>query len=286
MCSNSQSCSFRQSKNDPRGGKGLAVEATVGFLTLIRGHHAGETFCLDTAFRKAKPYPMDMWNKADTEYWIQKEREIAKLVVDLEESGFIVHSRSYELGWTDDPKLYGRINAVKALVRAKEALPDGLQIKVYDGWRPWELQEKAAKRAKERIAAAHPDWTGEQVAEHQWKMAPPARIVPRFGSHRYGGAFDITLVDAHGVELDMGVPVGYKTGPEAALFHYQFLENPNEQELTARKNRKIMIDAMCSANFSPYMEEFWHWNYLRDVEMAAQQWIMNHCSLLTLAEPD
>jgi len=219
-----------------------------------------------------------MWNKADTEYWIQKEREIAEIVVNLEDYGFAVHSRSYALGWTDDPKLYGRIDAVKALLRAREALPDGLNIKVFDGWRPWELQEQAAKRAKERIAAAHPEWTDEQVDEHQWRMAPPARIVPRFGSHRYGGAFDITLVDAEGEEVDMGVGVGYNTGPEAALFYYQFLENPNERELTARENRKIMINAMCSAEFSPYLEEFWHWNYLRDFEKAAKQWMMNHGS--------
>ncbi len=212
-----------------------------------------------------------MWTDSDTKYWIAKEKEIEKIVVDLADYGFVIHSSSHAKGWNNDPRLFGRIGAVEALVKAKESLPDGMNIKVYDGWRPWELQEKAAARAKEKIATAHPDWTEEEVAEHQWKMAPPARIVPRFGSHRYGGAFDITLVDAEGEEVDMGVCVGYNTGPEAALFFYEFLENPDERELTAKKNRKIMIDSMRSAGFNPYMEEFWHWNYLRDMEDLARE---------------
>ena len=215
-----------------------------------------------------------MWSEADTQYWISKEKEIEKFVVDLADYGFVIASFSHEKGWTDDPRLFGRIGAVQALVKAKEALPDGMNIKVRDGWRPWSLQEVAAAAARVKIAAAHPEWTDEQVDEHQWKMAPPARIVPRFASHRYGGAFDITLVDAAGDEVDMGVEVGYNTGPEAQLFYYQFLDNPNEKELIAKKNRKIMIDAMFKAGFDPYMEEFWHWNYLRDMEDAAKKQVM------------
>lgn len=216
-----------------------------------------------------------MWSKTDTQYWISKEKEVEKIVVDLDGYGFIIASCSHAKQWTDDPRLFGRIGAVQALVKAKETLPDGMNIKVYDGWRPWTLQQKAAAAARIKIAQAHPDWTDEQVDEHQWKMAPPARVVPRFGSHRYGGAFDITLVDAAGQEVNMGVEVGYNIGPEAQLFYYEFLNDPNEKELEAKKNRKIMVNAMRTAGFDPYLEEFWHWNYLRDIEDEAKKQVLS-----------
>lgn len=216
-----------------------------------------------------------MWSDTDTQYWISKERELERIVVDLGEYGFVIASRSHAKGWTDDPRLFGRIGAVQALVKAREALPDGMNIKVYDGWRPWTLQKRSAAAARIKIAEAHPEWSEEDVDEHQWKMAPPSRIVPRFGSHRHGGGFDITLVDAAGDEVDMGVAVGYNTGPEATLLYYEFLEDPNEKELEAQKNRRIMVTAMRKAEFSPYLEEFWHWNYLRDMEDAAKEQVMS-----------
>jgi D-alanyl-D-alanine dipeptidase len=103
-------------------------------------------------------------------------------------------------------------------------------------------------------------------------MAPPARIVPRLGSHRYGGAFDLTLVDAKGKELDMGVPVDYVAGPEAQLLFYEFIAKPSAKEIRARDNRRILIKAMTVGGFDPYLEEFWHWNYLGDVTAAAREW--------------
>ena len=210
-----------------------------------------------------------MWSEKDTDYWIAKEEEIAKAVVDLSGHGFVIDSLGYKRGLTDDPLLYARLDAIQALVKAKESLPDGLNIKVVCAWRSWDEQEIAAAQIRAEIVEAHPDWTEKEVDEQQWIIAPPIRLVPSLSSHRYAGAFDITLVDADRKELDMGVPIGYSIGPEAQLLWYQFIEEPNDKERTARMNRMILIKAMTKAGFTPYLEEFWHWEYLRDFSQKA-----------------
>ena len=212
-----------------------------------------------------------VWDDTDTDYWLAKEGEVAKELVDLSGCGVVIGSRCYDKGWTDDPRIFARKGAAEALVTAKNNLPSGLNIKVFDGWRPWKYQERIAAAAYRKIRSYHPDWTDDDVRAYQWKMAPPARIVPRFASHRYGGAFDVTLVDENGDECDMGVPVGYNGGPETQLLWYHLLTNPDAKARAIKSNRSVLITAMSTAGFQPYLEEFWHWNYLRDVEAASRE---------------
>jgi D-alanyl-D-alanine dipeptidase len=203
--------------------------------------------------------------KQDEAYWIAKEDEVRPLLVDLAGCGLLVESEPRRRGWTDDPRCLARRAVAEALVRAREHLPPGHNFKVLDAWRPWRLQQACAERAEREIRQAHPDWSDAAVERHVWTMAPPARIVPRFGSHRYGGAVDLTVVDAGGAELDMGVPTGSPAAAESALLYYELRDDLAEPERRFRDRRRLLIRAMAAAGFEPFLPEFWHWSYRRDM---------------------
>ena len=208
-------------------------------------------------------------NDADRAWWLDMEQRIIDSLVDLAPLGFVLASVPHERGWTDDPTMRLRPGVAAALVQARDALPAGHNFKILDAHRPWQMQQRYAQRSLERICAAHPDWSQDQVQAHLWRMAPPARVVPRLNSHRYGGAVDVAVLDSHGNELDMGVPAGYVAGPEADLLHYELNEPTSAAERTWRENRRTLIRAMHAAAFHPYLAEWWHWSYLRDVEAPA-----------------
>ena len=203
----------------------------------------------------------------DRAYWLAREEAVIPLLVDLAEYGFIIDHDCHNQGWTDDPRVLLRRGPAEMLQRARDRLQPGQNFRVLDGWRPWAVQQVVAEDARRQIVAAHPDWTAGQVDAQVQIMAPPARIVPNFGSHRHGGAVDLTIVGADGLDLDMGVPVNYVLGPEAALLHYEFRDDLTEHERLGRDNRRILMRAMESAGFDPYLPEYWHWGYSRDISM-------------------
>lgn len=208
---------------------------------------------------------MSAFTPLDESYWIAKEDEIIPLLVDLAAYGFRTDHDCRRHGWTDDPRVLVRKRVAEALVKAKAALPAGVNFRVVDGWRPWAVQKVVADDALAKIRSAHPDWPEDQIQSQLWTMAPPARIVPRLGSHRYGGAVDLTLIGADGEDLDMGVPLNYLTGPEAGLLHYEFRRDLTRRERIGRANRRVLLRAMEQAGFDPYLPEYWHWNYNRDL---------------------
>ncbi|MFN8411638.1 MAG: M15 family metallopeptidase [Anaerolineales bacterium] len=167
--------------------------------------------------------------------------------------------------WTDDKRVLLRKGVAEKLQQARDQLQSGQNFRVLDGWRPWPLQKAAAEDARRQIVEAHPDWSVTQIDTQLQMMAPPSRVVPLFGSHRYGGAVDLTIIDSQGNDLDMGVPVNYVTGPEAALLYYEHLDSLTEAEKIVRQNRRLLIRAMESAGFDPYLPEFWHWSHMADI---------------------
>jgi D-alanyl-D-alanine dipeptidase len=200
-------------------------------------------------------------SESDRAWWIGLEERVVADLVDLGERGFLVDHVCWRRGWTDDPRVLLRRSAAEGLERARDALPAGHNLKVFDGWRPWPVQQRCAERAEGQIRAAHPDWPPEQVAAQVWRMAPPARVVPRLASHRYGGAVDVTVVAADGAELEMGVAVNHCTDERSDLLHYHLRDDLSAAEAGYRANRGVLIRAMASGGYGPYLAEFWHWDY-------------------------
>lgn len=127
---------------------------------------------------------------------------------------------------------YLRYKTIKRLIEAnKDFLKDGYRIKIFDCYRPLDIQKR------------------------MWEIVPNADYVadPKRGSvHNRGGAVDITLVDMTGKELDMGTAFDFFG--EAASHKYENL--PEE----VKANRAYLKKIMLKHTFKSFDSEWWHYN--------------------------
>jgi D-alanyl-D-alanine dipeptidase len=132
----------------------------------------------------------------------------------------------------DCAECYLRLKTVKALIKANSKFMKlGYKIKLYDCYRPLDIQKKM--------------WA---IVSNPNYVANPSK-----GSiHNRGGAVDITLVDIAGNELNMGTPFDF-FGPEASHDYKNFPR-------TILDNRALFKKIMETAKFQSFDSEWWHYN--------------------------
>jgi D-alanyl-D-alanine dipeptidase len=132
----------------------------------------------------------------------------------------------------DCAECFLRLKTVNALVDVnKKFIEKGYKIKIFDCYRPLDIQKK------------------------MWKIVSNPKYVanPVKGSiHNRGGAVDITLVDRNGKELDMGTSFDF-FGVEASHNYQNFSEE-------VRQNRILLKTIMTSSGFNSFDSEWWHYN--------------------------
>lgn len=155
-------------------------------------------------------------------------------------------------------RAYMRLEVAKRLMRVAESLPFGYRLKIYDAWRPYEVQRDLFDEYLSSISA---------LPEHEGKSYDElCEVAKRFVSlpdrskkfayvHSSGGAVDLTLIDGDGRELDMGCGFDDFT----PLAETSALENDDSSP--ARENRRILYNAMLDAGFTNYPSEWWHYDY-------------------------
>lgn len=129
------------------------------------------------------------------------------------------------------PACYLHPEAADALAQAiRYATELGLRLKLFDAYRPTEAQ-----------------WA-------LWNHTPDPNFLanPERGSpHSRGVAIDLTLIDSHGEELDMGTPFDAFT----PLSHH----GAANISAAAKRNRLLLLGIMTSAGFDFYRNEWWHY---------------------------
>ena len=132
----------------------------------------------------------------------------------------------------DCAECFLRLKTVNALIDAnKKFLEKGYKIKIFDCYRPLDIQKK------------------------MWKIVSNPKYVadPAKGSiHNRGGAIDITLIDSLGKELDMGTPFDF-FGIEASHNYLNVSDN-------VKQNRILLKTIMTSSGFNSFDSEWWHYN--------------------------
>ena len=177
----------------------------------------------------------------DKDLYLQTVAEDAsKELVDLEEevSGIRLDIRYATENNFMGEQLYPVAKAVlrkpaaESLTEVQEELGDqGIGLKVFDGYRPYEVTERI--------------WEPYQDPDY---VADPAE-----GSrHNRGCAVDLTLVDGNGEELLM--PTDFDDFSERAGHDYEDL--PEE----AIRNRDLLREAMESHGFVALETEWWHYD--------------------------
>lgn len=118
----------------------------------------------------------------------------------------------------------------------------GLKLKVFDGFRPIEVQRYMFNK----FPSSDPN--GGFISN------PDNGAVP----HCRGVAIDLTLVDNKGNQLDMGTD--FDEFSELA-FH-----NCHKVSLEAQRNRLTLLDLMSVAGFDFYSKEWWHYQLFKPRE--------------------
>ncbi|MFD4764176.1 M15 family metallopeptidase [Streptomyces sp. NPDC058439] len=146
-----------------------------------------------------------------------------------------------------------RAGVLERLLHAQSLLPGGLRLLFVEGYRPLSLQREYFDRYANELRASNPEWPAAQLRAAASRYVSPPEIAP----HSAGAAVDLTLVDANGVELEMGTAVN--ANPEvSAGACYTEADNISPH---ARSNRDILVTALSSAGLVNYSTEWWHFSY-------------------------
>lgn len=159
--------------------------------------------------------------------------------VDFKSSGMInrmayadtanfMHTKIYPCA-----RCFLRPEVAEALDKANEFAKDrNLRLVIYDCYRPYGYQRKMY-----------------EVVNNPRYVAPPGKG----SNHNRGAAVDLTLADENGIILDMGNAFDDFSG----LSQYDNDSIPRQ----AQKNRKLLRNLMVKAGFTPYNNEWWHFDY-------------------------
>ncbi len=152
---------------------------------------------------------------------------------------------------------YLRKSAAVLLKKALERLPKGLTFKVFDAWRPIEVQTALFRRFYDSLKADNPDWNDEQLTVETKKFVSlPSMDPERPSVHNSGGAIDLTIIEINsGRELNMGT--GFDDFTEKSLTAH--FEDSDHAEI--RDNRRLLYRVMTEAGFTNYPLEWWHYDY-------------------------
>ena len=125
-----------------------------------------------------------------------------------------------------------RYKTVQALIAANKVfMKNGCKIKIYDCYRPLSIQKKMWE------IVSNPEYVAD----------------PKKGSiHNRGGAVDISLVNADGIELEMGTKFDF--------FGIQAGHNYKKLPVPVIANRKYLKSVMVKNGFNSFDSEWWHYN--------------------------
>ncbi len=153
------------------------------------------------------------------------------------------------------PGCWVRRGLADRLVRAAASLPDGVVLRVWDGWRSIETQAALFAAYVADLALQYPDLSRpelEQVARPYVTPPDPGHHAPP--PHLTGGAVDLTLATAGGMELDLGT--GFDAFvPEAGAAALEGIDMP------ARAHRRLLFHALAAQGLTAYVEEWWHFDF-------------------------
>ncbi|MEZ5129109.1 MAG: M15 family metallopeptidase [Micropruina glycogenica] len=138
------------------------------------------------------------------------------------------------------------------LAAAALALPDGLDLLIVEAYRSPARQLHYWNHYCAQLHDHYPDLSPELLYDLASRWVAPPDVAP----HSTGGAVDLTLCDAAGVELDLGTPLdATPEQSDGACYTDAPLPQP------AAANRAVLVHVLRAAGLVNYPTEWWHWSY-------------------------
>lgn len=216
-----------------------------------------------------------MYDKAIPELKFPKPEEVAiapnlERLISLEEleTGKIVCEPVYFNNGVEGAvdTCYFREGVGNMLLKAVDLLPEKYGLKIYDAWRPYEVQRSLfsyyhCKLKKKHAGKLSEDEIGKLAREF---VSYPSedRMTPFV--HSTGGAIDLTIITRSGEELNMGS----RFDDFAEISNTAYYENVgciNGLSKTTideiSSNRRLLYNVMVEAGFTNLPSEWWHYDY-------------------------
>jgi D-alanyl-D-alanine dipeptidase len=146
-----------------------------------------------------------------------------------------------------------RLELAVRLWSARAALPQGIGLRVVEGYRPAHRQQAIIERYSAQLRAERPGIGERELEVLTSRFVAPLAVAP----HVAGAAVDVTLVDSSGRELEMGTPID--ATPEESGGRCYFAADDISRE--ARANRNLLARVLCREGLVNYPTEWWHYSY-------------------------
>ena len=183
------------------------------------------------------------------------------LVPITEETGIIVDMQYPKLGLKEAiNECLVRKEVLDKLLIAKNYLPKNYTLKIWDAYRPLELQNRLYNMYKNKIIEFF-DIKNLSIIE-QDKIISNYVSLPNEDEnipplHTTGGSIDLTIVNTKtNKELDLGI----------SFDEFSNITNSDSYEKKGmdkriRNNRRMLYNAMIKAGFTNLPSEIWHYDY-------------------------
>lgn len=174
-------------------------------------------------------------------------------LVDLAEYPFVLDAVYFKRGLSALTSHYLRQGVAEKLVKVQQNLEPYL-LKIWDGWRPRNVQNALYQEFWQRLKIEHPHWNAARLNHETEQFVTMATDQKRIPPHATGGTVDLTLIDENGRELNMGTVFDH-FGLEAAPFYFDGVDK------NIAVNRKLLREAMQEQDFTIDDDEWWHFDY-------------------------
>lgn len=199
--------------------------------------------------------------KIPSQKWTPQILEVQEPLIKVQQVPNRLYIRPiyYELNIPSSiQSIYLRKGVYLRIKKALEILPRQYSFILFDGFRPFQVQQSLFNLFLEKTKMQHPELTEEEIFQITLKYVAYPSIEPtRTSPHITGGAIDLTLGDANGNELDLGTKFDEMNEKSAT----RYFEDHPEENVTALQNRRILYNSLIHVGFTNYADEWWHYDF-------------------------
>jgi len=153
--------------------------------------------------------------------------------------------------------IYLREGAYERLTQALLLLPKNYSFILYDGYRPFQVQQYLFTHFSKLMRQQFPHFSEQEIVKETRKyVAFPNIDQAHLAPHLTGGAIDMTLGDVYGHALDLGTAFDEISEKSAT----RYFEQHPEENREACVHRRLLYNCMTMAGFTNYAEEWWHYD--------------------------
>lgn len=202
-------------------------------------------------------FKIPQWHQIDTSSVIIEENHDSLISLSAKGNPRILFEPYYYLQQIPGAinECYLRETVYTKLCEALTYLPNGYGFKIFDAWRPFEVQAFLFYNEVERLKNLENKSKEDAIELAKDFVSFPGRNPTKPFVHSTGGAIDITITDEHNNPLEMGTPFD----DFSPMSYTSFFEESDYNEI--KRNRKLLYAILTGVGFTNFPSEWWHFDF-------------------------